>query len=259
LGVASQQLDLLDPVSRLCDEVLPAMSIFAFLHRERESLFADGLFADLFAAAGRRSVPPSVVAVVMVLQRLEGLSDREAAERFTFDARWRYAAGVGGWDGEGRVGFAHTVLVDMRERLRGSDRPDRVFEVALAAAGRAGLLGRRRVLDSTPLYDAVATMDTVTLIRSAIRGLLRVVDADLAGRLRSLVESGDDYASAAKPVIDWDDAAAREALVDSRARDGYALLAALDGHDLPEAVGQAARLLATVLGQDLETGSELDL
>jgi Transposase domain (DUF772) len=172
LGKASQQLDLLDPVSRFCDETLPANSIFMFLHRHREVLFPDALFVDLFAVIGRRSVPPSVVATVMVLQRLEGLSDREAVDRFTFDARWRYAAGVGGWHGDGRVGFAHTVLVDMRERLRHSERPDRVFEVALDAARQAGLLGRRRVLDSTPLYDAVATMDTVTLIRSAIRGLL---------------------------------------------------------------------------------------
>ena len=256
LGVASQQLDLLDPVTQLCDKALPATSIYAFLHARREVLFPDGSFADLFAADGRRSVPPSVVATVMVLQRLEGLSDREAVERFTFDVRWRYAAGVGGWDGAGRVGFAHTVLVDMRERLRRSQRPDRVFEVALAAARQAGLLGRRRVLDSTPLYDAVTTMDTVTLIRAAIRGLLRVVDADLAVRLRALLASGDDYASTAKPVIDWDDKAAREVLVDSRARDGYALLAALDGQRLPDAVGQAARLLATVLGQDLETGPD---
>jgi Transposase domain (DUF772) len=202
LGVASQQLDLLDPVTRLCDEALPTSSIFAFLHAHRDVLFPDELFADLFAKIGRRSVPPSVVAAVMVLQRLEGLSDREAADRFTFDARWRYAAGVGGWDGEGRVGFAHTVLVDMRERLRRSDRPDRVFEVALDAARQAGLLSRRRVLDSTPLYDAVATMDTVTLIRSAIRGLLRAVDPELAERLRAGLAGGDDYASAGKPVIE---------------------------------------------------------
>jgi hypothetical protein len=39
---------------------------------------------DLFAAIGRRSVPASVVATVMVLQRLDGLSDREAVDRFTF-------------------------------------------------------------------------------------------------------------------------------------------------------------------------------
>jgi hypothetical protein len=255
--MASQQLDLLDPVTGFCDEALPPNSIFAFLHAHRDVLFPDGLFADLFAEVGRRSVPPSVVAAVMVLQRLEGLSDREAAERFTFDARWRYAAGVGGWDGAGRVGFAHTVLVDMRERLRRSDRPDRVFEVALGAARQAGLLGRRRVLDSTPLYDAVATMDTVTLIRSAIRGLLRAADADLAGRLRAVLAGGDDYVSVGKPVIDWDDKAARDALVDRCARDGYALLAALDGQrGLSEPVGQAMRLLATVLGQDLETGDD---
>jgi hypothetical protein len=258
LGRASQQLDLLDPVSRFCEERLPDNSIFAFLAGQREVLFPDGMFADLFAPVGRRSVPPSVVAAVMVLQRLEGLSDREAVDRFTFDVRWRYAAGVGGWDGaQHRIGFAHTVLVDMRERLRRSERPDRIFEVALDAARCAGVIGRKRVLDSTPLYDAVATMDTVTLIRSAIRGLLGVADADLEGRLRAVLASGDDYAALAKPVIDWEDKSAREALVDSRARDGYALLAVLDGvKKLPEPVTQAMRLLATVLGQDLETGAD---
>jgi hypothetical protein len=254
LGVASQQLDLMDPVSRFCEDRLPANSIFAFLAGQREALFADSVFADLFADIGRRSVPPSVVATVMVLQRLEGLSDREAVDRFTFDARWRYAAGVGGWDSpRHRISFVHTVLVDMRERLRRSERPDRIFEVALTAARQAGLIGRKRVLDSTPLYDAVATMDTITLIRSAVRGLLAAAEADLAGRLRAAIGSGDDYAKAGKPVIDWDDKTAREALVDSRARDGYALLVVLDGvSDLPEPVMHAARLLATVLGQDLE-------
>ncbi|GLZ02479.1 IS1182 family transposase [Actinoplanes sp. NBRC 103695] len=256
LGRASQQLDLLDPVSRFCGETLPPNSIFVFLHEHRDRLFPDGMFADLFALAGRRSVPPSVVAVVMVLQRLEGLSDREAADRFTFDARWRYATGAGGWDG-GRTGFAHTVLVDMRERLRRSQRPDRIFEVALAAAREAGLLGRRRVLDSTPLYDAVATMDTVTLIRSAIRGLLKAAGPDLAGSLRAVLSAGDDYTSVAKPAVDWDDKAAREALIDSRARDGYALLNGLAGREgLAEPVTEAMRLLATVLGQDLETGED---
>ena len=49
--------------------------------------------ADLFGDQGRRSVPPMIVATVMVLQRLEGLSDREAVEAFCFDARWKYAAG----------------------------------------------------------------------------------------------------------------------------------------------------------------------
>lgn len=96
LGRASQQLDLLDPISRFCGETLPPNSIFVFLHEQRDRLFPDGLFADLFAQAGRRPVPPSVVAVVMVLQRLEGLSDREAVDRFTFDARCGVAGPAAG-------------------------------------------------------------------------------------------------------------------------------------------------------------------
>src|SRR3989442_1362045 len=77
------------------------------------------------------------------------------------------------------------------------------------AARRAGLVGRRRLLDSTPLYDAVATMDTVTLVRSAIRGVLKAAGRELAGPLRGMLARDDDYAAAGKPACDYDDAAAR--------------------------------------------------
>ena len=216
LGRADRQVDLLDDATGFCEESLPENSIYRFLARERDRLFPDELFADLFTDRGRRSVPPSVVATVMVLQRLEGQSDREAVDRYAFDVRWRYAAGVGGY-GPGRWDrFAHTV--------------------------------------STPLYDAVATMDTVTLIRSALRGLLAAAaaDAELAAAVRAVLSSGDDYASTGKPQIDWDDPDVREELIDSRARDGFAVLAVLDGRELTEPVTRAATLLATVLGQDLE-------
>jgi hypothetical protein len=256
LGRTDRQGDLFDDALGFCERSLPENSIFRFLARERDRLFPDELFADLFTDRGRCCVPPSIVATVMVLQRLEGLSDREAVERFAFDARWRYGAGAGGYGAGGWDRFAHTVLVDMRARLRASTRPDRVFEVGLAAAHAAGLVGRRRVLDSTPLYDAVATMDTVTLIRSALRGLLAAAEPDLVRELRGALSGGDDYASAGKPVIDWDDRAAREELIDSRARDGYAVLTLLDDRELTEAVKQAATLLATVLGQDLDTGED---
>ena len=256
LGVASRQGDLLDDVTRFCDERLDERSIYAFLHRERDRLFPDEAFSDLFEARGRRSVPPSVVAVVMVLQRLEGLSNREAVHRYCFDTRWRYAAGVGGYDTEGWTSFAHTVLVDMRERLRTSEKPNRIFEVTREAAQEVGLVGKKRVLDSTPLYDAVATMDTVTLIRSAIRGLLKVADDDLETELRAALCSGDDYATSDKPQIDWDDPLAREALIDSRAKDADALLLVLEGKELGPVLTEAAALLATVVGQDTEEGPD---
>jgi hypothetical protein len=104
---------------------MPVNSVFAVVHRERDGLFPDEMFADLFAERGRRSVPPSVVATVMVLQRLEGLSDREAVKRYSFDAR-RRCAGVGGYDGDR---FGASVLV---KRRRG--RPVGRWELRAACA-----------------------------------------------------------------------------------------------------------------------------
>jgi hypothetical protein len=253
LGRTPAQADLLRSTANFCEGRVDPDSIYGVLHRECFDLFPDEMFADLFTDVGRRSVPPMIVAVVMVLQRIEGLSDREAVDRFAFDARWKYAAGGLDFD---YPGFVHTVLVDMRARLARSTRPDRIFEVTLEAAKAAGLVGRRRVLDSTPLYDAVATMDTVTLIRSAIRGLLKVADAELAVQLRGLVRRDDDYAAVGKPVCDYDDPDARAALVDALARDAMALVAALDGRQLEPQADQAARLLATVVGQDLDQDAD---
>jgi hypothetical protein len=252
-GSAPRQGDLFRDTSSFVEPLVRPDSIHALLHRECHALFPDELFSDLFAAGiGRRSVPPLVVAVVMVLQRLEGLSDREAVERFTFDARWKYAAGGLPFDAPG---FAHTVLVDMRARLARSEWPERIFERTLEVARAAGLVGVRRVLDSTPLYDAVATMDTVTLVRSAIRGVLAAADErELA--LRAVLRRDDDYRSGGKPAADWDDPDARAALVDTLARDGEAVLAALEGEPLTAALAESATLLATVLGQDLEAGPD---
>jgi Transposase domain (DUF772) len=174
LGRQLRRPELPTAGARWCEAALPEGSVYRFLARERGRLFPPELFADLFQPTGRRSVPPSILAVVMVLQRLEGLSDREAADRFAFDVRWRYAAGVAdAVAGEETASFAHTVLVDLRARLRRSADPDRIFRVTCQLARQAGLVGVKRVLDSTPLEDAVTTQDTVTMLRGAIRGLLR--------------------------------------------------------------------------------------
>ena len=93
LGTAPRQGDLLRTTANYCSGRVAEDSVYGVLHRECFTLFPDEMFADLFTDVGRRSVPPMIVAVVMVLQRIEGLSDREAVDRFSFDARWKYAAG----------------------------------------------------------------------------------------------------------------------------------------------------------------------
>jgi hypothetical protein len=254
LGLTPTQTDVFTTTTGFCESRVSPDSIYGLLHRECFRLFPDEMFADLFADSGRNCVPPMIVAVVMVLQRFEGCSDREAVDRFAFDARWKYAAGGLSFD---YPSFVHTVLVDMRARLARSERPGRIFEAVVETAKKAGLVGRRRVLDSTALYDAVATMDTVTLIRSAIRGLLAASDSALEAELRGLLARDDDYRTAGKPVCDYEDRQAREELIDALAKDAHALLCALDGREkLPAGVTQAGVLLAAVVGQDLDEGQD---
>jgi len=252
LGLAERQGRLGNVAVARCEAELPERSIYRLLHRERERLFPDELFSDLYVQHGRRSIPPSILAVVMVLQRLEGCSDREAVDRFAYDLRWRYAAGV---DDE-MPGFVHTVLVELRARLRASADPDRIFRVTTELARRVGLVGVRRVLDSAPLFDAVATCDTVTLVRGGIRGLLRALPVELAAAVRAALLRDDDYQQPGKPVCDWEDAAAREELVDALFRDGYRALYALRGVPLGPDAAKAAELLATVIGQDIEEAAD---
>ena len=255
LGVVERQQRFENPGSLLGERL---RGIYRFLAEVGDRLFPVDYFADLYkdSGRGRPTVPARVLATVMVLQAHEGLSDQEACDRLERDLAWQAAAGVH----TGYEAFHPTVLVGQRNRLRASQRPRRLFEDTKAVAAEAGLLGRRaRVLDSTPVYDAVATQDTVTQLRSAIRKLLRVLDREdrsLAARVRSALSRDDDYAAAGKPPCDWDDGEAREALVDALVRDARAALAVLDGVQLEGAAAEAAELLALVAGQDVEEGED---
>ncbi len=129
--------------------------------------------------------------------------------------------------------------------------------MTLDAAREAGALSLRRVLDSAPVYDAVATQDTVTMLAGAVRQALAAAAAGgFEQQLRAVLCRGDAYASGAKPDCDWEDRAAREALVAGLAADASAVLAAMQGRALSADAAEAAELLAAVVGQDLEEGPD---
>jgi hypothetical protein len=105
--------------------------------------------------------------------------------------------------GQETASFAHTVLVDLRTRLRRSADPDRIFRVTCQLARQVGLVGVKRVLDSAPLEDAVTTQDTVTMLRGAIRELLGACPPELKAKVRAGLRREDDYRSPGKPACDW--------------------------------------------------------
>ena len=242
-GTEKPDRELLDALG-LCGALVREGSVYRFLAEHRLRLFGDGLFADLFGGRGRPSVPGSVIAVVMVLQALEGCSDREAVERLRCDVRWKAAAGLGIDD----EGFDASVLTLWRQRLRASSCPERIFDAVREVAAECGALSKRtrRALDSTVLYDAVATQDTVTMIGAQIRRVRR-----LAPQAAGLALA-HDYDGRAKPVCDWGDPDERGWLIDELVSDARAVLDVLAGSELSDEQAQAAALLAVVAGQDVE-------
>jgi transposase len=248
MGRSEPEDDLFRSVRQLCDAAVGDRSVFRLLAEQGHLFFPDAMFADLYSRRGRRSIAPRVMATVMVLQRFEGLSDSEAVDRLQFDLRYKWACGLA-YDAPS---FDSTLLVDMRARLRNSEKPDRIFQAVLEVAKKAKLVGRKRIVDSTALYDAVATQDTVTLVRNAIVGVLRVIDAATATALRKVLKRDDLYDKTGKPSCAWDDATAREQLVDALTRDANAIVLELNGKVLSADVTKATTLLATVVGQDIE-------
>jgi Transposase DDE domain/Transposase domain (DUF772) len=246
-GRADPQREILD-VESVAGHLLPTGGVFAFLAAYRRELFPEELFADLFRAGGRPSIPAEVIASVIVLQTLHGLSDSEAVEAVTFDLRWKAACGLA----VTAAGFHPTTLTYWRRRLARSASPNRIFDAVRAVIAETGVLAgkTRRALDSTVLDDAVATQDTVTQLIAAIRRVAR----EVPGAATVITEqcTGHDYSRAGKPRIAWDDQGARDELVDALVSDAHRLLAHLPEQELGPAPAQAVALLALVAGQDVE-------
>jgi IS5 family transposase len=246
-GKSDPNRELLDAAA-LCRQLVAEGSVEAFLADHRRELFPDELFADLFVSGrGRPSIPADVIATVMVLQALDGLSDRDAARALRDRISWKVAAGLALTD----EGFDYSVLTYWRTRLRASEQPERIFDAVRAVVDATGVLrGKtRRALDSTLLDDAVATQDTVTQLISGIRRARRVIPQAAA-----VAVTAHDYDHAGKPAIAWDDPIAKAALITGLVNDARAILEALDDIVLSGEAADAVGLLALVAGQDVEPG-----
>ena len=247
-GKSNPDRQLLDAAA-FCRGLVEEDSVCAFLADHREELFKDEDFTDLFPSGrGRPSVPASVICTVMVLQALEGLSDRDAIRRLRTRIDWKVACGLA----LDHPGFEFTILTYWRTRLRNSDRPNRVFDAVRAVVAETGVLRKktRRALDSTILDDAVATQDTVVQFISQIRRVRRLVPETRAVSLAVASDEGR------KPLIDWSDQTARGELITGLVTDANAVLEVATHPVLDDEQRDAVGLLALVAGQDVEPGEK---
>ena len=233
----------------MAGHLLKPDSMFAFLAAYRGELFSEEMFADLFPSRrGRPSVPAEVMASVITLQALHGLSDNETVDAVSFDLRWKAACGLP----ITAAAFHSTTLTYWRRRLAASERPNRIFDAVKAIVAATGAVAgkTRRALDSTVLDDAVATQDTVTQLIAAIRGVRREIPA--AAQVIAAHCTAHDYDDPGKPAIAWNDKAARDLLVDGLVGDAHRLLGHLPEQELGPRAAEAVALLALIAGQDVE-------
>jgi transposase len=258
LSVADRQRGFFD--AAWCSALLPEDSIYALLAQHGERIVSDEDFVDCYSEChGRPSIPPSVLAKVLLLAYRDGLSDERAMEAVRFDLRWKIALDLP----IDHPGFHSTSLVRFRARLLLHGKERLVFERSLELAAELGLLSGQaeQILDSTPMLGAAAVQDTAVLVRAAVGKLIDAVaatDKEAAGELRGGLRF--DYSKPrVKPEGDWQDPHARTELLREVAVDAERALRAVEACEeliAAEAVAEAARLLREIVGQEFEVNDD---
>ncbi|MDF4249769.1 IS1182 family transposase [Streptomyces sp. WMMB303] len=168
---------------RVARAAFPKGSLAIRLRDGLGPLFTDEEFADLFPARGRHAWSPAGLALVSVLQFVEGLTDRQAAEAVRARIDVKYALGLELDD----PGFNFSVLSEFRDRLAQADGGRRVLDGILTAAREKGLVkkaGRART-DSTHVLSAARDLCWLEMVaetlRSALNALAQTAPDWLAG------------------------------------------------------------------------------
>lgn len=265
-GKRSPQISMFSADTQYLDKV-GRDSFYGFLATHRHKIFRDEDFADLYCRNfGRKSVPPSLLAIALLLQSYDRVSDEEVVNRSTFDLRWSVALGTEPCEQP----FAKSTFQLFRAKLILNERAQDIFKRSLSYARELGFLKNRKIkaaLDSTPILGKGAVKDTYNLLADGIRKLIATLDKLSVKGLRRWLKRrfGRYFGKSFKGQvdIDWDDEKARQALLKSVVCDVKTLLSLADHHkeslseDDPQSqqLEQCMRLLSYLVEQDVEEDS----
>jgi transposase len=235
---------------------LPEGSFFQLLAEHGGRIVRDEDFAECYSQRmGRPSIPPSLLAKILLLEYRCGLSDEAAMEALEWDLRWKVALGLP----VDHRGFHPTTLTKFRARLLLHGKERLALENTLRLAEELGMLDApaEQILDSTPMLGAAATQDTVRLVRHGVKALIdavAAVDEQAAAALDYGLQF-DYQRPSEKPDCRWRIKAERERMLTRVAEDAERALAAVQRADRlldDEHVGDAHRLLRELVGQDFD-------
>jgi transposase len=214
---------------------------------------ADEQFAAAFGTRGKPGWSPSRLALVTVLQRVENLTDRQAAGAVRTRIDWKYLLGLALED----PGFDHTVLAEFRARVAGAGLEQVALDALLARLAAAGLVkaGGKQRTDSTHVVAAVAALGRLELAGESVRAALEALTAAHPDWVAQRICVPDFARRYGTPMTSWRppvSQSGQDELAIAYARDGYALLEAVYHRSSPGWLRElpAADVLRRVLLQN---------
>jgi transposase len=217
-----------EETQRVAHAAFPKGTLGLRIADELGPIFRDDQFAELFPTCGQPAASPARLALTSVLQYVEGLSDRQAAEAVRGRIDWKYALGLELTD----PGFDHTVLSEFRSRLVHGQAEQQLLDTLLERCRERGLIrqrGRQRT-DSTHVLAAVRTLNRLERVGETMRAALNELAVMAPDWLQALAPAewyqryGRRVENYHLPKTD----AARQDLARVIAADGERLLAAVD-------------------------------
>jgi transposase len=218
---------------RVARAAFPKGTVVTQLRDEFSELFRDEDFSRFYPARGQPAFAPWRLALVTVLQFLEHLSDRQAANAVRARIDWKYALGLELTD----PGFHFSILAEFRSRLVAGGAEHLLFDTMLERFKACGLVkarGKQRT-DSTHVLAAVHDLHLLELVAETLRATLDDLAAAVPDWLRGVAQPAW-FERYAHRIEDWrlpNGQARREALALEVGADGFLLLDALDGPGAP--------------------------
>jgi transposase len=219
--------------ARVARAAFPKGNVYMTMRDKLGGLYRDSEFAPLFATRGRPAEAPGRLALILVIQFAEGLTDRQAAEAVRARIDLKYALGLELTDS----GFDYSVLSEFRDRVIAGGVERRLLDDMLARFRELGLIkarGQQRT-DSTHVLAAVRKLNRLECVGETMRCALNDLATVASGWLLEQVTPDwfDLYGSRFEQYRLPKEKSERHELAERIGRDGYHLLASIYAADAP--------------------------
>src|SRR5712692_1832328 len=155
---------------RVARAAYPKGTLAMRLRDELGGIYRDEHFVGLFASRGQPAETPWRLAIVLVLQYVEGLTDRQAAEAVRGRIDWKYALGLDLTD----PGIDASVLSEFRARVVAGGAEALLLDALLAECKQRGWLkaGGKQRTDSTHVLARVRSLSNLECVGETLRAVL---------------------------------------------------------------------------------------